>query len=106
MLFTLCVFHASVYYPKEVFPLQLKILYETQVTALFGRGSLVPRLSAQLFFARSKISAFFTTCGKKLGREPGNEAMVGVERGFITCTCLVQGPMLFLLPEFRFLLST
>ena len=30
--------------------------------------SLVPRLSAQLFFARSKISK------KKLGREPGNEA--------------------------------
>ena len=30
--------------------------------------SLVPRLSVQLFFARSKISE------KKLDREPGNEA--------------------------------
>ena len=38
MLFTLCVLHASVYYPKEDSPLQLKILYETQFTALFGQG--------------------------------------------------------------------
>ena len=37
-------------------------------------SSLVPRLSVQLFFARSKISGHFTTCEKKLDREPGNEA--------------------------------
>ena len=37
-------------------------------------SSLVPRLSAQLFFARSKISG-----AKKLGREPGNEATQEVE---------------------------
>ena len=45
--------------------------------------SLVPRLSAQLFFAHSKISGYFTTCEKKLGREPGNEAKlaIGLEFG-------------------------
>ena len=38
-------------------------------SAFYEFISLVPRLSAQLFFA------YFTTCEKKLGREPGNEAM-------------------------------
>ena len=37
-------------------------------------GSLVPRLSAQLFFA------YFTACEKKLGREPGNEAIDTAEQ--------------------------
>ena len=36
-----------------------------------GFCSLVPRLSAQLFFARSKNKRCVK---KKLGREPGNEA--------------------------------
>ena len=42
--------------------------------------SLVPRLSAQLFFARS--TAYFTTYEKKLGREPGNEASSYLNRPF------------------------
>ena len=46
---------------------------------MYTATSLVPRLSAQLFFARSKISGYFTTCEKKLGREPGNEATLPQE---------------------------
>ena len=45
--------------------------------------SLVPRLSAQLFFA------YFTTCEKKLGREPGNEARLGLQYARPTSTVLV-----------------
>ena len=46
--------------------------------------SLVPRLSVQLFFARSKISAYFTTCEKKLDREPGNEATSALSRALLS----------------------
>ena len=50
----------------------LYCIFGTQQSSLIY--SLVPRLSAQLFFARSKITTYFTTCKKKLGRKPGNEA--------------------------------
>ena len=39
---------------------------------LYKRVSLVPRLSAQLFFARKSWAESLGK--KKLGREPGNEA--------------------------------
>ena len=44
--------------------------------------SLVPRLSVQLFFA------YFTTCEKKLDREPGNEANVTMQ---LQCIAAFEG---------------